>query len=85
MDYRARSRYLEGSSPGDGGFNIMSRLVDIAGAVTLAMLCVYFSMVLPAVAGTPSTPGPIVGAGLPVIAVAVGAYWLYRRYHRDHA
>ena len=63
----------------------MRRLVDIAGAVTLATPCVYFAMVLPAVAGVASTPGPIVGAGLPIIAVAAGAYWLYRRYSRDHA
>ena len=27
-------------------------------------------------------PGPLVGAGLPVIAVGFGAYWLVRRYRR---
>jgi hypothetical protein len=27
-------------------------------------------------------PGPIAGAGLPVIAVGYGAYWLVRRYRR---
>jgi hypothetical protein len=27
-------------------------------------------------------PGPLVGAGLPVIAVGYGAYWLVRRYRR---
>jgi hypothetical protein len=34
--------------------------------------------------GHPShpVPGPLVGAGLPVIAVGYGAYWLLRRYRR---
>ena len=27
-------------------------------------------------------PGPIAGAGLPIIAVGYGAYWLVRRYRR---
>ena len=27
-------------------------------------------------------PGPLVGAGLPFIAVGYGAYWLVRRYRR---
>jgi hypothetical protein len=32
--------------------------------------------------GTHPVPGPLVGAGLPVIAVGYGAYWLVRRYRR---
>ena len=27
-------------------------------------------------------PGPIAGAGLPILAVGYGAYWLVRRYRR---
>jgi hypothetical protein len=27
-------------------------------------------------------PGPIAGAGLPILAVGYGAYWLIRRYRR---
>ena len=27
-------------------------------------------------------PGPIVGAGLPVLALGYGAYWLVRRHRR---
>jgi hypothetical protein len=27
-------------------------------------------------------PGPIAGAGLPILALGYGAYWLVRRYRR---
>ena len=32
--------------------------------------------------GVSPVPGPLVGAGLPIIAVGYGAYWLVRRYRR---
>jgi hypothetical protein len=32
--------------------------------------------------GVHPVPGPLVGAGLPIIAVGYGAYWLVRRYRR---
>ena len=32
--------------------------------------------------GVSGVPGPLVGAGLPFIAVGYGAYWLVRRYRR---
>jgi uncharacterized membrane protein len=34
------------------------------------------------VATTMAPPGPIAGAGLPILAVGYGAYWLVRRYRR---
>ena len=49
-------------------------------AVTLTALGLGLSLTSPAFAGI-STPAPIVGAGLPVLAIVGGAYWLYRRYH----
>ena len=32
--------------------------------------------------GFRGAPGPIAGAGLPILAVGYGAYWLVRRYRR---
>ena len=32
--------------------------------------------------GVHGAPGPLAGAGLPFIAVGLGAYWLVRRYRR---
>jgi hypothetical protein len=32
--------------------------------------------------GTRAAPGPVVGAGLPVMAVGYGVYWLVRRRRR---
>ena len=32
--------------------------------------------------GVHGAPGPIAGAGLPVLGIGFGAYWLVRRYRR---
>jgi hypothetical protein len=53
-------------------------LVSLFGAVDWA-----FAGPLPAPPHPPSpVPGPIAGAGLPIVAVGYGAYWLVRRYRR---
>jgi hypothetical protein len=36
----------------------------------------------PSSGSTHGVPGPLVGAGLPFLAVGYGAYWLVRRYRR---
>ena len=33
--------------------------------------------------GLHGVPGPIAGAGLPIIGIGYGAYWLIRRYRRN--
>jgi uncharacterized membrane protein len=56
---------------------------------SLAILFLLVGAVEPAFATAPcsacgfhSVPGPLMGAGLPVLAVGYGAYWLLRRYRR---
>jgi hypothetical protein len=55
----------------------------------IATAAVFFAAItLPtfALAGIPEpispVPGPIAGAGLPIIAVGYGAYWLVHRFRR---
>ena len=36
----------------------------------------------PALAGT-AIPGPLIGAGVPALALFAGGYWLIRRMRRD--
>jgi hypothetical protein len=51
-------------------------LVSLLGAVEGAFA-------LPSPPSPPhGVPGPIAGAGLPILAVGYGAYWLVRRYRR---
>jgi len=33
--------------------------------------------------GIRGAPGPIAGAGLPILAIGYGVYWLIRRYRRN--
>ena len=37
---------------------------------------------VPALARAEAAPGPIAGAGLPILAVGYGAYWLINRFRR---
>ena len=36
-------------------------------------------------AGVHGVPGPVAGAGLPIMAIGLGAYWLVRRHRRKTA
>ena len=46
--------------------------------LVFAALCVTAVSIEPALAGVP-VPGPIVGAGLPALAILAGGYWLIRK------
>jgi hypothetical protein len=43
------------------------------------LLGVTIALIEPAFAGTVTTPAPIVGAGLPALAILGGGYWLIRK------
>jgi hypothetical protein len=52
----------------------------IGGTITIVLAAgVALSIVEPAFATAIPVPGPIVGAGLPVLAVLGGGYWLIRK------
>jgi hypothetical protein len=45
----------------------------------IASILAVIASVEPAFAGAVAVPGPIVGAGLPVLAVLGGGYWLIKK------
>jgi hypothetical protein len=64
-------------------YNLVDRVI-----VVLAALSTVFSLVEPALAGKTIVPGPIIGAGLPGLAVLGGIYgaiWLRRKLRNRHS
>jgi hypothetical protein len=49
------------------------------GLILVAVLFALVGQVDPAYAKMSGAPGPIAGAGLPILAVGFGAYWLIKR------
>jgi hypothetical protein len=68
---------------------IMKSSIIMKSSTMMAAAVSFAAITLPtlAIAGIPApihpVPGPIVGAGLPIIAVGYGAYWLVRRLRRN--
>jgi hypothetical protein len=58
----------------------MSKLARVAAAA-VSIGGVALAAATPALAATP-VPGPLLGAGAPVVAVGALGYWLIRRYRR---
>ena len=54
----------------------------IVAVLGLAALPALSQITPPPPPGYSPAPGPIVGAGLPVLAVGFGVYWLVRRFRR---
>jgi hypothetical protein len=47
--------------------------------VVVPALGAMIALIEPAFAGVVAVPGPIVGAGLPALAILGGGYWLIRK------
>ena len=52
---------------------------NVAAPFALVTLGVMIASIEPALAGANAVPAPIIGAGLPVLAVLGGGYWLVRK------
>jgi hypothetical protein len=63
----------------------VTRFLSAAALASLLASLPLFTTLGTAQAGTPTTtsvrgaPGPIAGAGLPVLAIGYGVYWLVKR------
>jgi hypothetical protein len=52
-----------------------------SAAVLVGLAIAWLGLTDVALAGSLAVPGPIAGAGLPALAVAGGALWLFRKLH----
>jgi len=50
--------------------------------VVVLMLGLVIASIQPAFAVSPPAPAPIIGAGLPALAILGGGYWLIRKLRR---
>jgi hypothetical protein len=61
-------------------------LASLLGVITLPVLITpSAAQGAPAPAYHRPAPGPLVGAGLPVLVIAGGAYWVVRRLRRKRS
>jgi lipopolysaccharide export LptBFGC system permease protein LptF len=67
---------------GHGERGMLRTKLNLVAPFALAALGAIGALVEPAFAGT-SVPAPIIGAGLPALAILGGGYWLIRKL-REH-
>jgi hypothetical protein len=56
--------------------------LNLVVSFAFALLGLIVASIEPALAGSTPVPAPIVGAGLPVLAVLGGGYWLVKKLRR---
>jgi hypothetical protein len=57
-----------------------TRLLNFGAPFALVTVGAFVASIEPALAGpTASVPAPIIGAGLPALAILGGGYWLVRK------
>jgi hypothetical protein len=57
---------------------MLTTKLNLVAPLAFAVLGIIAAATEPALAGAP-VPGPIVGAGLPALAILAGGYWLIRK------
>jgi uncharacterized membrane protein len=53
--------------------------LNLVAPIAVAVVCITAVSIEPALAGPLQVPGPLIGAGLPALAVLIGGYWLVRK------
>jgi lipopolysaccharide export LptBFGC system permease protein LptF len=61
-----------------GGWGMFTTKLNLVAPVALAALGIIIASIQPALA-LQATPAPIIGAGLPVLVVLGGGFWLIRK------
>jgi hypothetical protein len=64
----------------DVAMKLISRILD--GPLLVAILIALAGSVDSAFAVVGGAPGPVAGAGLPILVIGYGAYWLVKRLRR---
>jgi hypothetical protein len=53
--------------------------LNLVASLAFALLSAISAAIEPALAGGTAVPAPLIGAGLPAMAVLAGGYWLVRK------
>jgi hypothetical protein len=56
-----------------------TKLLNFGAPFALVALGAFVASIEPALAGLVSVPAPIIGAGLPALAILGGGYWLIKK------